>query len=826
MSFRQHIFPHIVAYLLFLGTVLGFFSPIFFQGKKLFQGDIPHHEGIAKQLIDYRKATGDEPLWTNAVFSGMPAYLIDVQYQEPLNTLFKTLFAGSLPSNVGYILTAMLGFYILLLSFGVQPYVAIAGGIAYGLSTFTLVSIGVGHDGKVAAMAWMPLVLAGVRVAYQHHRWWGAALTAVGLSLEIAATHPQITYYLALMLAMYGLSQLIAAMQEKKLGSFVGTSVVLGIAVLWAIGANFGRLWTVYEYSPYSIRGSSALQAAAKVTSTGLDKDYVFRWSLGKAETMTLLIPNFYGGSSREQLSQDSYVGKALQHHGLTKGQAKPYLQHMPTYWGNQPFTQGPMYLGAITCFLYLVGLWSVQKQHRYWLLASTVLAILLAWGKNWPVFNDWMYRYFPGYNKFRAVTTAIVMAQVATGLLACLTLQQLLDRGFTPAIRKGLQYAAVIMGSILLLGLFLAGLNRYEAPGDVSLPPWLAQALRADRKVMLQKDALRALFFILATGIVLSGYGWKKLRANQVALGLVLLILADYYGVGKRYVRSASYQTQTHIDALDVTPARQYIQQDTTLGYRVLDLNNPFNDGRTSYYHQAIGGYHGAKLRRYQDLIEYCLRDECAQIMSYKQAHTDRIGYLPVLNMLNTRYLITSHQQEGVITNPHALGPAWFVHTLQPVGSPLEEITALKTIHPQHTAVIDTTQFSVAHQPLSGQRHLTLTAYRPNYLQYEAETSTGGLAVFAEVYYPKGWQAWLDGQAVNHVRVNYILRALAVPAGKHTITFTFAPRSYRLGNQVMLATAVLMIVLLAVGGIYQVQRWAAGYLSTNHRKLDDSYNR
>ena len=808
LGFKQYILPHIVAYLLLLGTVMGFFSPIFFQSKKLFQGDIPHHEGIAKQLIDYRKGTGGEPLWNNAVFSGMPAYLIDVQYQEPLNTFLKALVAGFMPSNVGHIFTAMLAFYILLLSFGVRPYIAIAGGLAYGLSTFTLISIGVGHDGKVAAMAWMPLVLAGVHIAYHRHRWGGAALTALGLSLEIAATHPQITYYLALMLVMYGISQLIVAIQGKKLRSFVYTSAALGMAVLLAIGANFGRLWNIYEYGQYSIRGQSELKPATEAASSGLDKDYAFKWSLGKAETMTLLIPNFYGGSSHEQLDKDSHMGRALRSHGLARLQTKQYLQSVPTYWGRQPFTEGPMYLGAITCFLFLVGLWVVEKKHRYWLLASTVLAILLAWGKNWAGFNDWLYHYFPGYNKFRAVTTAIVMAQIAMILLACLALQQLLGQGLTPAVRKGLRYAAVIIGSILLLSLALAGLGSYEAPSNASLPAWLAWALQADRKVMLQKDALRSLLFILATSVVIGSYFKQKVQALTLAGIFIVLMLADYYGVGKRYVRSASYKTQAQIDALDATPAKQCIQRDTTLGYRVLNLNNPFNDGRTSYHHQSVGGYHGAKLRRYQDLIEHCLMDEHAQIMSHIQGHIDSLGDLPILNMLNTRYLIASHQQEGVITNPKALGNAWFVQALQPVGSPLEEINALKTIDPQHTAVIDTTKFSVAYKPLLGNGQLTLTAYRPNYLQYEAVASADALAVFAEVYYPKGWQAWLDGQAVNHIRVNYILRAMEVPAGKHAITFTFAPRSYQVGNRVMLATAVLMILLLVIGGLSHLQRY------------------
>ncbi len=807
ISFKQHILPHLVAYLVFLSTVASFFHPIFFQNKKLFQGDIPHHEGIAKQLVDYRKETGKEALWNNRVFSGMPAYLLDVRYQEPLTHLIKTLVAGFMPSNVGYIFTAMLAAYILLLSFGVRPSIAIAGGLAYGLSTFTLVSIGVGHDGKVAAMAWMPLVLAGVHMAYNRHRWWGAGITALALTLEIAATHPQITYYLALFIAIYGLSQLVIAIQSRRLAHFSYTSLALGLAVLLAISANFGRLWNIYEYGQYSIRGQSELQTTPTATSSGLDKDYAFKWSLGKLETMTLLIPNFYGGSSHECLAWDAQTGKVLQKHGMPNRQIKEALQAMPTYWGEQPFTEGPMYLGVITCFLFGLGWWIVAKSYRYGLLASVVFAILLAWGKNWPIFNDWMYHYLPGYNKFRAVTTSIVMAQLGTVLLACLALEQLLAQGFTPAVRKGLIYTSLILGVILILSLDLVGLRSYQGPSDISLPVWLTHALQVDRKMMVQTDVLRCLLFILAMGLLFRGYYKKKLQASHVTLGMILLMLTDYYGVGKRYIRASSYKSQAEIDALDNTPAKALIQEDQSLGYRVFNLHNPFNDGRTSYYHQSVGGYHGAKLRRYQDLIEHALKDEYAHIVSYLQGHEPSLASLPVLNMLNTRYFIASPQREGVIQNSHALGNAWFVQAIHPVSSASQEMEALTTNNPAHKAVIDTTKFSVRLPDHLGNGTIHLKVYQPNYLQYETEASADGLAVFAEVYYPKGWQAYIDDQPVEHIRANYILRGLQVPAGKHIITFEFVPESYQIGNRVMLVSSLLMGVLFIVGMIYSIRK-------------------
>jgi hypothetical protein len=804
--FKQYILPHVVAYLLFFVTVVSFFNPIFFQNKKLFQGDIPHHEGIARQLVEYRKETGKEALWNNRVFSGMPAYLLDVRYHEPLTNWVKTLVAGFMPSHVGYILTAMLAAYVLLLSFGIRPSIAMAGGLAYGLSTFTLISIGVGHDGKVDAMAWMPFVAAGVHIAYNRHRWWGAILTALGLTLEIAATHPQITYYLALMLIIYGISQFILAIRAKKFASFMHTSAALGLAVVLAISANFGRLWNIYEYGPYSIRGQSELPIPTESASSGLDKDYAFRWSLGKLETITLLIPNFYGGSSHDSLGTASHTAKALQRQGISNRQIKELLQGMPTYWGAQPFTEGPMYLGVITCFLVCLGLWIVPKTYRYWLLGCIALAILLSWGKNWPFFNNWMYNHLPGYNKFRAVTTAIVMAQLGSVLLACLALEELLKQGVTPAIRRSLVYTAIFLGGILVVSLDLLDFRDYRGSGDTSLPIWLAHALQADRKWMVQKDILRAGLFILAMGILLGGYYKNKLKASHLGVGMVVLMLVDYYGIGKRYIKDVSYKSQAAIDALDHTPAKALIQEDKSLGYRVFNLNNPFNDGRTSYYLQSVGGYHGAKLRRYQDLIEKHLMGEYAHIMSYIKGEIASLSSLPVLSMLNTRYLISASEKQDVIENPSALGSAWFVQAIHPVSSPIEEIQALTLVDLAHVAVIDTTKFAVPSSSGLDNGQLRLKVYQPNYLEYESEALSDGLAVFAEIYYPKGWQAYIDDQPVEHIRVNYVLRALCIPAGIHVISFVFAPYSYKIGNQIMLISSLLLGVLIILGMGYSLR--------------------
>lgn len=808
ISLKQSILPHVIAYVIFLATVVSFFSPIFFQNKKLFQGDIPHHEGIAKQIIDYRKETGKEALWNNRVFSGMPAYLLDVQYQEPLTHLWKALASGFMPSNVGYIFIAMLAAYILLLSFGVSTLVAISGGLAYGMSTFTLISIGVGHDGKVDAMAWIPFVIAGVHIAYHKNRWWGAILTASGLMVEIAATHPQINYYLILILIIYVISQLAVAIQTKNLRSFSYTSAVLCLAALLAIGANFGRLWTIYEYGHYSIRGQSELTVAGEGTASGLDKDYAFKWSLGKLETLTLLIPNFYGGSSHTSLGENSYVAAALKKRGIPYLQIRDTLRAMPTYWGDQPFTEGPMYLGILTGFLFCWGLWIVDKPYRYWLLAITVLAVCLAWGKNWSVWNDWMYAYFPGYNKFRAVTTAMVMAQVSSVLMAALALQEIIKQGFTPTVRKGLIYTVAIIGSIWILGLDVWHGRNYSSYIDSTLPGWLANALQADRKLMVQQDIVRGSLLIGMLGLLLGGYYKKRIQASHLCIGIGILMWLDYYGVGKRYIRDTSYKSQAEINRIDHTPAKAFIEQDKTMGYRVFNLNNPFNDGRTSYYFSSVGGYHSAKLRRYQDLIEHCLKYEHTHILSYISGEVPSLAKLPVLNMLNAKYFIYAPQQGGVITNAHVLGNAWFVQAIQPVGNPWEEISTLRDIDLAHTAVIDTTKFAITDLNKLAKGTIYLQVYQPNYLVYEAHAVGNGLAVFSEIYYPKGWQAYIDNKPVEIIRANYVLRALAIPAGKHIIQWKFEPGSYRIGSQIMLVSSLLLSILWIICIIYSLKRW------------------
>ena len=544
-------------------------------------------------------------------------------------------------------------------------------------------------------------------------------------------------------------------------------------------------------------------QPTSTAAKTGLDKDYVFNWSMGKLETITLLIPNFYGGSSHERLGNNTHLAKALKAYQVPPQQVKQYLQHVPTYWGAQPFTSGPAYFGAVICFLFVLGVCIVEKKYKHWLLAITVLSIVLAWGKNFLLLNDVMYRYLPAYNKFRSVTMTLSMAQVSIVLLACFGLQQLIAQGLTPKIKQGLVLALAITGGISLLSLLFSAVGHYTVASDAQLPLWFVQSLQADRQLLLQQDAFRSLLFIfIAFGILF--FCLKKRTNPSVFLGiLTLLVVVDYWGIDRRYLNENNFKQSIQNDFFVGTPADRYIKQGPEMSYRVLNLQNPFNEARTSYYHQSIGGYHGAKLGRYQDLINHGLAQEHAQVVAYLQKQRDALGNLPILNMLNAKYFMASHEKEGVVLNNRALGNGWLIQKLITVNSPQEEIETLPRMHTGQEAVIDTSKFSIAATHFNAQGKVTLITYTPNALKYEVEAAGNALAVFSEIYYPKGWQVRIDGKNVRQIRVNYILRALEIPMGKHIVAFTYSPQSYSLGNTISLAASILLGLVMFLAGVF-----------------------
>jgi hypothetical protein len=801
IDFKAQVLPHLLAVLFFLALTAAYLSPILFEDKSLVQNDILQSKGGSQEILDYREKTGEEALWTNAMFSGMPAYLINTHFSGDFFVYVHKAMTLNLPAVAANIFLTLVCAYILFVVMGMSTWLSVVGAIALAFTSYNIAILEAGHNTKSLAIAYIPLVVAGLLYAFRRgnrHLWLGAALFAFGLTMHIRANHLQITYYLLLLVLVFGVVQLVYAIKEKALAGFLKTTVVLGVAAILAAGVSFGRLYTTMEYGKYSIRGKSELKEAnsGDKTSAGLDRDYAFGWSYGVGETMTLLIPNFYGGASQGALDEDSETAREFARLGVPPVQMQELLRALPLYWGDQPFTSGPVYVGAIVCFLFVLGLLVADKRLRFWLLAATVISIVLAWGKNFEAFNYFMFDYFPGYNKFRAVSMALVIAQIAMPVLGIFALYRFLQQpGDKKAAEKKLLLAAGITGGLCLLVAILAGMASFVGTADAQLEQmqWPVRALRADRESMMRTDAFRSLVFILLAAGVLYFYLKQKLSATTATIAVGFLILVDLWAVDKRYLSNDDFQKRLVETHFQPSAADQLILQDKDLSYRVINLANPFNEARTSYFHKSVGGYHGAKLRRYQDVID----KHIAQ------------NNLEVLNMLNTRYFITTDPQQPVQRNQQALGNAWFVEKLMPVNSPDAELAALTTLHPATEAVVDVTKFPLKEKTYSTTgSQIRLTAYAPNHLRYEVNAQTNGFVVFSEIYYQDGWNAYLDDKLVDHIRVNYILRGMPVPAGKHKIEFKFEPREYEIGNTVTLISSILMLGVV-FGGIFYAFRTA-----------------
>lgn len=799
---KQKALPHLLDILIFILLTVIFYSPIFFEGKILNQNDV--NQGIASgsELAAFREKTGEEGLWTNSMFSGMPAYLISLRWSgsEPLTIIEKVISLG-FPNSAKETFLSLVCFYILLIVFGVRPSIAIAGAIAYAFSTYFIVSIEAGHLWKMRAIAYAPLVLAGVHLAYTKRLLWGFALTALALALEINSNHIQITYYLGLMLVIYGIVQLIFAVREKEIKSFFIASALLVGAVVLAVGANLGKLWSTYEYGKYSIRGKSELSSNTQSTG-GLDRDYAFEWSSGVAESFTFLVPNFYGGASGNYTDQNSDLEIALRQNNVPEAQIAQYTRGLLGYWGPQPFTSGPVYAGALVVFFFVLGILYADKRYTAWLIAATVLSIVLSWGKNFPGipildlkdgwFNYLLFDYLPMYNKFRAVSMAVVIALMAMPLLGCLGLEKLLQEKWDKKSQRNLLIALGATGGLALLIAIIAYVPALDL-GDV--PQWVKNAVDSSRKSIIRKDAFRTIFFVVAAGAVVFFY-LRKSIGTVVFSGLLILFMAiDIMGVDYRYVQEENYIKKRRNNFFTETPADQVIKQDKSTPFRVLNLQNPFNEARTSAFHHSIGGYHGAKMRRYQDLITHHLQPEMNDIM---QAGNITASNANVLNMLNTRYILAGQTADAVIRNPNHNGNAWFVQDVVIANNPDEEIQLLDSINTKTQAVMDVSKFSKPEFTYDSSATITLKEYAPNKLVYEATTATDGYAVFSEVYYPEGWKAFVDGQETSIDRVNYVLRAMKIPAGSHAIEFSFQPKSYFTGNTVMLVANILLLISFA----------------------------
>ena len=793
-SILKKLAPHLLAHLAFIVIICIYYAPVF-SGKKIPQNDAIQSIGYLKESIDYAKTSNEEILWTNSMFSGMPSWRgytnnIIKHYHYFTTNLF------SAPILLGYI--AFLGFYILLLAIGADYWLSFIGSAAFAFSSFNIISIEAGHINKVFDMALMAPVIAGIILVYNKKYWLGAAITTFFLSVHIFYAHYQITYYLIIMIFFLGVYELVKNIRQKTIPGFAIGSIILVISALIAVGPNISQIWTTKVYSEHTQRKGSELTLNKEKSSKGLDKDYTFAWSNGKMETMTVFIPYFYGGSSNEDLGQNSDTYKALLDNNVPKNEAKNYVKNIPLYWGDQPFTSGPVYFGAVIIFLFVLGLFLVKDGMKWWILGVTVLAFFLSWGKNFEFFNDIFYYNFPLYNKFRSVTMTMAIAQLTFPLLGAAVLIKLVKGEISyPDFFNGLKWSTILCGGIALFFAVLGGaFFDFSSTNDEALakqvPEWMMDAILSDRGGKLRSDAFRSLFFVLATAGLLWAFMKEKIKPVVFYLVLAGLVVIDLTVVDKRYLSYETFKPARTVDrdAFAVSQADEMILADKDPYYRVANFTkSTFNDATTSYNHKSIGGYSAIKLARYQDLIE-------------NQLGKNNIS---VYSMLNTKYFIVPEQKTNepmVQRNPLAMGNAWFVDSVKIVPNANEEMKALDSTDLRSVAVVATgfdeglKGLQITKDPAAS---IVLTEYHPNRLGYQSKAASEQLAVFSEIYYQPGWNAYIDGKPAPHTRVNYVLRGMRIPAGDHKIEFKFEPEHYFTGEKISLIGSIVFVVFLLV---------------------------
>ncbi len=783
--------PYLLPIFIFLGVAIALFPDVF-QGKTANQPDQVISRGKENEAKKFFEKTGENTLWTNSLFSGMPTFYVSARYEgNLLKKLHSYVLTLNLPKPANYFFLGMLSAFIFFLVLGINPWLCMTGALAMGLCSYNFVIFEAGHDSKFLAIAYFPMVAAGVILAYRNKFIEGALLFALSFGLLLWTSHMQMIYYLGIVLLIYVLTELVSSLKNGSLPSFVKASLFLLLGLVLAFGSNASRLISSKEYVEETIRGKQILQGISENSGTsGLDKDYVFNWSHGITETLTFIVPSFMGGASSQPISKSSETYKDLKRKGAN-GDA---LKYAPLYWGAMPMTSGPVYFGAIMIFLFLLGAIVVRGSMKWWLLISSLLIILLSFGKNMMWFSDIFYYYFPLYDKFRAVSSILAALQLTIPTLGILGLWHIVSgkvsREF--ASKAVLISAAVTGGICLFLALVGPGIFDFAGSNDgrYGQAGYNVNAFITDRKSILRSDAFRSFALILGSAGILYVYlkesiagNWKK---YLVYFGLPLLVLFDMAGVGKRYLNEDNFVNKKRYENQFTTPRSvdKQILQDPDIHYRVHDLSiSSFNSNEASRVHKTIGGYHAVKLRRYQDLIEKHIG----------------MGNQKVLNMLNMKYII--NQERKAQQNPGAMGNAWLVSNIQKVADANAEINALNSFEPTTTAVVHQ-EFNAYLNGLSpdGQGSINLTDYAPNKLVYKSNSTSDQMAVFSEVWYNpgvgKGWQAYIDGQAVDHIRANYILRALKVPAGEHEIVFEFKPGFFQTGEMISLGSSGIVILL------------------------------
>ena len=812
--------PDVLAVLLFAILAFAYFFPADIEGRILYRHDASAGRGAGQEGIEYREKTGERSRWTNALFGGMPTYQMAPSYGST-EVLTKAVNAYHLwlPENVWYVFAYLLGFYILLRAFDFRQHLAALGSIIWAFSTYFLIIIAAGHIWKVWALAYLPPMIAGIVLAYRGKYLWGLLLTAIFTAFEINANHVQMTYYYLFIILLMGIAWLVEAIKEKQMARFLKATGVVALGAAIGVCINLSNLYHTWEYSQESMRGKSELvkQNSSNQTNSGLERDYITQWSYGIGETWTLLVPNTKGGAS-VSLSQSE---KAMEH---AQSDFMPIYQQLGQYWGEQPGTSGPVYVGAFVLMLFILGLLIVKGPMKWALLAATILSILLSWGKNFMGFTDFFLDYVPMYAKFRTVASILVIAEFTIPLLAMLALKELMDK--PELLKPRMKYVGIsflLTGGIALLFavmpsmFFDSFISSSELRAIRSLPAEYIQPLVANltemRKAVFTADAMRSFYIILVGTGVLLAVVFGKLK-KEYAVGIILVLcLVDLWTVNKRYLNDDMFVPESEREAPQAkTQTDELILRDQSLDYRVLNLaSNTFNENETSYYHKSIGGYHAAKLRRYQEMIEQYISPEMQALFGavskaggdMTQVNGDSI--YPVLNMLNTKYFIFPLEggQTVPIQNPYVYGNAWLVDKLSYVNNANEEMDAVGKLDLRHEAVADARFKEQLGEAVVQDTASTvqITGYEPNRLNYEVNSGKGGVLVFSEIYYP-GWTATVDGEPVELGRVNYILRAMNIKPGKHQVELAFFPKTVKTTETIAYVAYVLLLLLMIGMGV------------------------
>lgn len=800
-SFKK-LLPHLIVLVCFIVCALLYFNPVL-QGKTIFQSDIVHYQGMAKQQKDFKAETGEETYWTNSAFGGMPTYQLGAKY--PNNYIKKLdLSLRFLPRPADYLFLYFLGFYILLLVLKVDWKLAGLGALAFGFSTYLIIILGVGHNSKAHAIAYMPLVLSGIILTFRKKYIAGFLLTAVSMGLELVANHYQMTYYLLLLVIVLGIVYLIDAYKKQELPHYFKSIGILAVAVVLSLGLNATNILATKEYVKESTRGKSEItinpDGSSKANTNGLSKEYITEYSYGIIESFNLFIPRFYGGGSGEDVGENSAMYKFFTDRGVSPAEAKEYAKSTPTYWGEQTIVEAPAYIGAVVIFLFVLGLFLVKGRLKWWLLGGTILSLLLSYGKNLDFLTDFFINVVPLYNKFRAVSSIQVILELCIPVLAIFALVRLFnnfsnDEEKLNALKKTTMITAgfavlILLGKLFGVFDFVGGNDGYYRQ---NYGQDFVDALREDRANFLTMDTFRTLIFVLLSAGIIYLFLKKKFNETKVIIAFAVLIVVDLVSVDRRYVNNEDFVSKIKMERpYQANKADLQILKDDS-NYRVYDLTS--GGAKASYFHNALGGYHAAKPKRYQDLYEFYLSN----------------NNINVLNMLNAKYIIGQGEngEPFPYVNNEANGNAWFVKQLEKVDNADQEIKALDSLDNKNVAVYSI-PLKVKSASLKSNFQVDSTAsikvetYQPNYIKYTSNNQNEGFAVFSEMYYGNGWNAYIDGNLKPHYKVNYALRGLQIPKGKHTIEFKFEPKVVKTGSQIALASSVILFLLIIGGLFYQ----------------------